>query len=63
MDNAGGRYKVIVDPAANDRICDHFSFMSRISESAAKRLLGNLVEDMNSFEIQPYHNPALTNFI
>jgi hypothetical protein len=50
-------YTVVVDPAVNDRMYDHFEFLARVSESAAERLLDNLVEDMYSLEHLPYRNP------
>ena len=56
MDNK--EYTVIVDPAANDRMYDHFEFLGRVSEEAAVRLLDGLVEDMHSLERMPYRNPV-----
>jgi len=32
-------YKVIVDPAVNDKMYDHFEFLARVNELAAERLL------------------------
>jgi len=58
MDNADKEYSVIIDPAVNDRMHDHFEFLARVSESAAERLLDNLVEDMYSLECMPYRNPV-----
>jgi len=58
MDNIDKLYKVIVDPAVNDKMYDHFEFLARVSESAAERLLENLVEDMYSLERLPYRNPV-----
>jgi hypothetical protein len=58
MDNADRVYTVIVDPAVNDRLYDHFIFLARVSESAAERLLDNLVEDIYSLERLPYRNPV-----
>jgi len=52
------KYMVIVDPAVNDRMYDHFEFLARVSEPAAERLLDNLVEDMRSLEHMPYRNPV-----
>ena len=51
-------YKVIVDPAANDRMYDHFEFLARVSEAAAERLLDGLVKDIISLEQMPYRNPV-----
>jgi len=57
MYNSDIEYMVIVDPAVNDRMHDHFEFLARVSESAAERLLDNLVADMHSLERMPYRNP------
>ena len=51
-------YKVIVDPAANDRMYDHFEFLARVSESAAYKFLDNLVADMRSLKQLPFRNPV-----
>ena len=51
-------YSVFVDPAANDRMYDHFEFMARVSESAAEKLLDGLLEDVRSLEKMPYRNPV-----
>ena len=58
MDNADREYTVVVDPAVNDRMYDHFEFLAKVSESAAERLLDNLVEDMYSLKHLPYRNPV-----
>ena len=50
-------YTVIVDPAANDRMYDHFEFLAQVSEDAAERLLDGLVADIRSLEYMPYRNP------
>jgi len=50
-------YNVIVDPAANDRMFDHFEFLARVSEAAAERLLCALTSDICSLELMPYRNP------
>jgi len=52
------KYKVIVDPAVNDRMYDHFEFLARVNESAAERLLDQLATDMQSLECLPYRNPV-----
>ena len=51
-------YTVIVDPAVNDRMYDHFEFLARVNESAAERLLDQLADDMQSLERLPYRNPV-----
>ena len=57
MKNEGKVYKVIIDPAANDRMYDHFEFLARVSETAAEKLLTGLVTDIRSLEYMPYRNP------
>ena len=47
------KYKVFVSPAANDRMYDHFEFLARVSESAARNLLSKLVKDIKSLEFMP----------
>ncbi|MCL2405582.1 MAG: type II toxin-antitoxin system RelE/ParE family toxin [Defluviitaleaceae bacterium] len=51
-------YTVIVDPAVNDRMYDHFEFLARVNETAAERLLVQLADDMQSLERLPYRNPV-----
>jgi len=51
-------YKVIIDPAANDRMYGHLEFLAKVSQSAAEKLLDTLVEDMISLECMPYRNPV-----
>jgi len=51
-------YTVIVDPAVNDRMYDHFEFLARVNVSAAERLLDQLTDDMQSLESLPYRNPV-----
>jgi plasmid stabilization system protein ParE len=58
MDNVDKVYTVIIDPAVNDRMFDHFEFLARVSESAAERLLDNLVANMHSLERMPFRNPV-----
>jgi len=58
MDNADKEYTVIIDPAVNDRMYEHFEFLARVSESAVEHLLDKLVADMRSLERMPYHNPV-----
>jgi len=53
-------YTVIVDPAVNERMYDHFEFLARVNESAAERLLEQLVDDMQSLERLPYRNPVFS---
>jgi mRNA-degrading endonuclease RelE of RelBE toxin-antitoxin system len=50
-------YNVVVDPAANDRMYDHFEFLAKVSETAAEKLLDGLVADVRSLECMPYRNP------
>ena len=51
-------YNVIVAPAANDRMAEHFEFLARVSESAANRLLDGLVSDIGSLKKMPFRNPV-----
>jgi plasmid stabilization system protein ParE len=51
-------YQVIVDPAANDRMYDHFEFLARVSKTAAEKLLDELVKDIRSLGWMPYRNPV-----
>jgi hypothetical protein len=51
-------YQVIVDPAANDRMYDHFEFLAQVSEAAAVNLLDGLVKDIRSLDRMPYRNPV-----
>jgi len=50
-------YDVIVDPAANDRMFEHFEFLARVSVSAANNLLDVLLVDIQSLEKLPHRNP------
>ena len=50
-------YQVVVDPAANDRMQEHFEFLARVSVSAAERLLSDLITDMRSLRTSPLRNP------
>ena len=58
MYEADKKYKVIVDPAVNDRMYDHFEFFARVNALAAERLLDQLTDDMQSLEYLPYRNPV-----
>jgi len=57
MDNEGVAFHVIVDPAANDRMFEHFEFLARVSEGAAEKLLDGLMQGIRSLEFMPYRNP------
>jgi len=58
MRNEDFEYHVIIDPAVNDRMYEHFEFLARVSVPAAEKLLDSLVTDMNSLSIMPYRNPV-----
>ena len=58
MANEEKTYKVIVAPAANDRMAEHFEFLTRVSENAAIMLLDGLVNDIESLQEMPYRNPV-----
>ena len=51
-------YQVVVDPAANDRMYEHFEFMARVSETAAEKLLDGLLASIRSLENMPQRNPV-----
>jgi len=53
-------YRVIIDPAANDRMAEHFEFLARVSLPAANRLLEELLSDIKSLESFPFRNPMYT---
>jgi mRNA-degrading endonuclease RelE of RelBE toxin-antitoxin system len=57
MESEERTYKVLIAPAANDRMYDHFEFFGRASETAANKLLDELVKDIQSLEHMPYRNP------
>ena len=56
--NAGAEYVVIIAPAANDRMFDHYEFLARVSEAAARKLLSRLLKDIRSLGFMPYRNPV-----
>ncbi|MCL1940544.1 MAG: type II toxin-antitoxin system RelE/ParE family toxin [Synergistaceae bacterium] len=58
MKNEGKSYEIVIAPAANDRMYDHFEFLARVSETAAEKLLAGLVADIRSLEHMPYRNPV-----
>jgi len=51
-------YQIIVAPAANDRMAEHFEFLARVSESAANKLLDGLIDDIQSLQKMPFRNPV-----
>jgi len=57
MHNNEQVYTVIVDPAASDRMYDHFEFLAQFNKTAAENLLGKLLSDIRSLEYMPYRNP------
>jgi len=57
MENENKIYDVIVDPAANDRMYEHFEFLARVSVDAANNLLDSLLNDIRSLERMPFRNP------
>jgi mRNA-degrading endonuclease RelE of RelBE toxin-antitoxin system len=58
MSNAEEVYHVTVDPAASDRMDEHFEFLGRVSKSAAEKLLDGLLEDIRSLDTMPQRNPV-----
>jgi len=51
-------YKVVIAPAASDRMAEHFEFLARVSEEAANNLLEKLIDDINSLQTLPFRNPV-----
>ena len=51
------RYQVIIEPAANDRMFEHFEFLAQVNLPAANRLLKELVKTIRSLETSPHRNP------
>ncbi|MCL2411960.1 MAG: type II toxin-antitoxin system RelE/ParE family toxin [Treponema sp.] len=51
------KYKLLISPAANDRMYDHFLFLAQVSEKAALTLLDKLEKDIKSLEFMPQSNP------
>ena len=58
MSNDELLYKVVVSPAVNDRMMEHFEFLARVSETAAHNLLDVLANDMLSLQTLPFRNPV-----
>jgi len=53
------KYQVLVSPAVNDRMYDHFLFLAQVSENAARNLLNQLIKDIKSLEYMPQKNSYL----
>jgi len=58
MNDIDIEYLVIIDPAANDRMYEHFEFMARVSEDAAENLLDDLLLSIKSLKKMPQRNPV-----
>jgi len=58
MKNDEKVYRICVDPAANDRMFEHFEFLARVSIVAADKLLEQLLSDIQSLENLPHRNPT-----
>jgi mRNA-degrading endonuclease RelE of RelBE toxin-antitoxin system len=58
MNDADMIYRVIIDPAANDSMFDHFEFLARVSYTAAEKLLDSLLVSIHSLEHMPHRNPV-----
>jgi len=54
-------YEIIIDPAANDHMAEHFEFLARVSESAARRLLNGLLTDIQTLHTMPFRNPVFNS--
>ena len=57
MNDIDIEYHVIVDPAANDRMYEHFEFLAKVSKTAAEKLLDSLLVSIHSLERMPQRNP------
>ena len=57
MNDVDVKYNVIIDPAASDRMHDHYDFLARVNENAAERLLDGLISSIRSLERMPERNP------
>jgi Plasmid stabilisation system protein. len=51
------QYRIIIAPAANDKMYEHFEFLAQVNEGAAKRLLSALTKGIRSLETMPHRNP------
>ena len=58
MNDVDIEYQVIIDPAASDRMGEHFEFLARVSVTAAESLLDGLLASIRSLESLPYRNPV-----
>ena len=58
MNNADDVFSVIIDPAASDRMDEHFEFLGRVSEAAATKFLNELLTDIRSLKQMPHRNPV-----
>lgn len=58
MANEETIYSIMIAPAANDRMAEHFEFLARISEDAANQLLDGLINDIRSLQKMPFRNPV-----
>jgi len=58
MDSEEIIYKIVVPPAAEDRIAEHFDFLMKVSEDAAIKLVHGLLDDIQSLEKMPFRNPV-----
>ncbi|MDR1239641.1 MAG: type II toxin-antitoxin system RelE/ParE family toxin [Treponema sp.] len=50
-------YHAIIAPAVYDRMYEHFTFLARVSESAARRLLDTFMKDIRSLVSMPFAYP------
>ena len=57
MESEYTEFQVIISPAANNRMFEHFVFLAQVSVPAANRLLDELLKDIESLETFPYINP------
>jgi mRNA-degrading endonuclease RelE of RelBE toxin-antitoxin system len=53
------KHRIFISPSANERMYDHFLFLAQVSEDAARNLLAQLINDIQSLEHMPQINPYL----
>jgi mRNA-degrading endonuclease RelE of RelBE toxin-antitoxin system len=53
-----GSCQVFIAPAVYDRMYEHFLFLARVNENAARRLLAAFMEDIGSLAAMPWAYPV-----
>ena len=54
-------YEIVISKSANNKMYEHFDFLARVSEEAAKCLLKELLNDIKSPKVMPHRNPTYEN--